>query len=526
MLRLLPIVLLLTPTLLAQNPPITTLKSPLGDLLRKWYAEGTAAGNAGDFYDNRDGDHSPLDIKPWPQLKKIQYSEQDIAAKRHWAMMRTVQPFVTFGNSSTSATVEQSGSNPRRLYTYGFLPVLHQQYRRSNLYIYPEHNDYDAGHNGNGGKGGWGDLYPTNTPYLLTSQGSSGSDQPFMKAIPSTLAAFRPEVKKKLIESGLLMPTVQYLFRHSNKNVKTDEDYLSGAAHRPVFDGGNVDDLRMATLAHDITIETIPPLVQLRVLGEDVARQGREYFDPGKPERLSPMDTPEVIARIWRSSRGTRRMIVSAEGSVDLNKRPLTFQWVLLQGDAAKVRITPLNAEQTRAEIRVEWPQRRPIAPGSPMESTRVDIGVFAHNGTYYSTPSFVTFFGFDSETRKHAPDGRPLEIQYGNGNFVDLALTLPKEWRDVYVYDDGNQTLGWTRHYPDGRTETYSPEGLLVLRQDRLGRCVLGVPVRYEQAPNDRRDQLNHNPLTPVPVRTDEITLGYAPTGKAVVLGRKRKAN
>src|SRR5687768_13925144 len=113
MLRLLPILLLLTTPLLAQNPPITTLQSPLGDLLRKWHADGTAAGNAGDFYDNRDGDHSPLDIKPWPQLKKIQYSPEDVAAKRHWAMQRTLQPFVTFGNSSTSASVEQSGSNTR-----------------------------------------------------------------------------------------------------------------------------------------------------------------------------------------------------------------------------------------------------------------------------------------------------------------------------------------------------------------------------------------------------------------------------
>jgi len=74
---------------------------------------------------------------------------------------------------------------------------------------YPEHRDHDVGLNGDGG--GYGDVYPTNTPYLIASQGSSGSDQPFMRAIPFTLAAFRPEVKKKLVETGLLMPTIQMI---------------------------------------------------------------------------------------------------------------------------------------------------------------------------------------------------------------------------------------------------------------------------------------------------------------------------
>ncbi len=43
---------------------------------------------------------------------------------------------------------------------------------------------------------GYGDLYPTNTPYLIISQGSSGSDQPFMRAIPFTLAASAPRSRR------------------------------------------------------------------------------------------------------------------------------------------------------------------------------------------------------------------------------------------------------------------------------------------------------------------------------------------
>lgn len=36
------------------DKPITTAKGEVGDLLRQWSKDGTAAGNVGDWYDNRD----------------------------------------------------------------------------------------------------------------------------------------------------------------------------------------------------------------------------------------------------------------------------------------------------------------------------------------------------------------------------------------------------------------------------------------------------------------------------------------
>ena len=101
----------------------------------------------------------------------------------------------SFGLRSPSATPQPppahlGGSNPRAYYVsfYGTL-FLYNQYTRNNLYIYPEHHDHDPGHSGVFFPNplnhairdeGYGDLYPTNTPYLIISQGSSGSDQPFM----------------------------------------------------------------------------------------------------------------------------------------------------------------------------------------------------------------------------------------------------------------------------------------------------------------------------------------------------------
>src|SRR3954471_14489386 len=124
MVRTLGVLILASTALLAAEPaaddlrkrPITTDNGEVGKLLKKWYAEGAAAGNAGDFYDNRDGDHSPLDLRPWPQLQRFKYTPDDPMVRRHWAAARVVRPFVVFGNSSTSAPPTLSGSNVRSYY--------------------------------------------------------------------------------------------------------------------------------------------------------------------------------------------------------------------------------------------------------------------------------------------------------------------------------------------------------------------------------------------------------------------------
>ncbi len=404
-----------------RKKPITTAKGELGEQLSKWWKEGTAAGNAGDWYDNRDGAHSDLNTEPYPQLQRIVYSPDDIKSRRHWALTVATRPQVTFGNSSTSAPPTQGGSNPRHAYcsTRG-VALLAQQYKGNNVYIYPEHRDHDPGHNGRGD--GFGDLYPTNTPYLLISQGSSGSDQPFMRAIPFTLAAFRPEVKKKLVESGLLMPTVQMILRSTNKHLKEPKEYLTGKAHPTVFEGAWVDALKMVKLAHDMTVETLPPLAQIKVIEEDAAENGRDFFEPrGTTEKLA--DTPAVIARLWRGKEGRRRMVVSAAESYDLNKKPLTFTWAVLRGDENRIQITPRNKDGSEVEIVVLYHPRRPVTPGAAMESNRVDIGVFVDNGAYHSAPGFVSFYTLDNESRAYDEKGRPVDIGHGAGE-VDIRVS------------------------------------------------------------------------------------------------------
>ena len=253
------------------------------------------------------------------------------------------------------------------------------QYLRSHLYFYPEHRDHDP----QIGANGYGDVYPANTPYMIISQGSSGSDRVFMNAVGVTLAAFRPEVKEKLAKSGTLMAAVQMIFRSSNKNVMTTENYLTGVAHPTVFDGKQINEEIMVKMAHSMTTDALPPMVQLKVVEEDESVPGRDYFDVGARERL--FDTPCAIARVVKSTKYARRMVVSAEASKDLDGKPLTYHWVLLRGDPERVRVKKLNDAGSQAELVVDYHSRRPIAPGSDMTSDRVDIGVFVHNGQYYS---------------------------------------------------------------------------------------------------------------------------------------------
>lgn len=404
---------------------ICSAPGAVGDLLRKWHAEGTAAGNTGDFYDNRDRDHSPLHLAPYPQLDVVTYTDQERQQRIDWALQIFLMPHVTFGNSSTSAPVLFGGSNVRTYYTHPRgMEFLYQQYRANNLYMYPGHHDHHPGHNGSPF---YGDVYPANCPYLITSQGSSGTDQPFMRAVPLTLAAFRPEVKKRLAETGLLMPTVQMIFRSSNKHLIDPRDYLTGKAHPSVFEGSWVDNLKMVQAAHEVQLHNLPPLIQLQVESEDEPVEGRDYFEPGATEKLA--DTPAAISRVVRGRNYIRKMIVSAAGSFDLNHKPLTYHWAVLRGDKDRIKIEPKNVAGSVVEIQVPYHDRRKIDGNPNLESNRVDIGAFVHNGTYYSAPGFITFFALDNEARTYDDRGRLLEIGYGVG---DAALRVA-DWNGLF---------------------------------------------------------------------------------------------
>jgi hypothetical protein len=403
---------------------VTSRTDEIGRLILKWHGEGTAAGLNGFHYQNRDGGHSPFDLTLWPQVQAIQPTEEEKAKKTDVGPANQVRPFPLFGNSSMSASADQGGSLPRIYMAnpQGF-KFLNAQYLGNNLFVYPEHQDYDLGWNG---RGGWGDLYPANVPFVVISQGSSFTDQPFLQAIFSTAAAFPPATQQVLIRNRLLVPTLQAIFRQSNRVVKVEEDYFKGIAHPPVFDGTWIDEAKMVHAAHDMLPPLIPPVAILQVESEEGAAPGRDFFEPESVKDEILGTVPGAVARVFRGSGRQRQIVVSAARSADVMRRPLQYRWELLQGDPSRVTIEPIG-DGSKAKITIAW---HPTVRGATgINSHRVDIGVFVGNGVGWSAPAFVTFAMLPNEARFYDDSGRLVEICYQAGN-PDPGLPASRDLR------------------------------------------------------------------------------------------------
>jgi hypothetical protein len=381
---------------------VTTRTDTVGKLLNQWFAEGAAAGLSAITYENRDAGHSALDTKEWPQLQ-VQAPEGNDKGPAN-----RVRPTPLLGNCSMAMTSGDAGSLPR-LYMlqqqgHAFMAA---QFTNNNHFIYPEHHDYDAGWNG---RGGWGDLYPANVPYVTICQGSSHMDQAFLRAYLSATAALPPATQKLILEKKLLAPTLQALLRRTYKAGKTEGDYFTGKVHPPVFDRDLIDEENMARLAHEMTPERIPPVVVIQTLREPTAEPGRHFFEPETIKDAKLGDSLCSIARIFRSSEYIHEMHVSARGSMDVQGRALKFKWVLLQGDLTRIRIET-DKSGAEAFVAVAWHPEMRSAGG--MQSHRVDIGVFAHNGAAWSAPAIVSFYMLPNEARFYDKTGRLEEICY-----------------------------------------------------------------------------------------------------------------
>ena len=437
-------------------------KTAATDILREHYARGRAAGNWGDLYDNRDRGHSSLDPEAHPQLTRVTYSAMARAADVDYGLNdRLLFPRVTLGNSSTALTggalwrslprfalTRPDGTGPMRLW---------QNASANQLYVHPAHKDYGPE---------IGDLFPANTPYLIVSHGSSGSDKPFLEALAMILAAYRPDTKARLAQEGLIVPMTQMVFRRSLQNVRSREDYFSAAAHPAAYEAYDINLARMVSLANSIKADEIPPQVRIRVTAEDPATEGVDYFGQGLSEQL--YDTPAAIARIWRSKAWSRTMTLTAEETTDPNDRALSFEWRLLQGDPERVRITP-SADGRAATIALDWHEPFPISKDNPVRTARVDIGVFANNGVHDSAPAMLSVY-FPPEaarTYEPGPDGtmRIASIDYAArpAVYADPMLIPRAGWRDAYHYDAGGALTGWTRTR-GGISDEYTAEGLRVL--------------------------------------------------------------
>lgn len=426
-------------------------------LLRVYNGQGGINGFAGVLYDNRDRGHSSLDPDLYPRLTHLKYDSDLVAGGLDFGLAgRILLPAVVLGNSSTAM---ERGPAPRSLprlamtdpFWRAVTPTL---YINNHIYVYPEHRDHDAQ-----------DRFPFNWPYMIISQGSSGSDKRFLNAIALTLASLPQDTFAFLKEKGLVAPTVQMILRSNLATVSNRADYLSGIAHPTVFDGRLVRTGRMVAQAAQLRPDDIPPLVQLRVVEEDFSgAAGLAMLD----ERL--LDTPAAIGRLWRGFAWEHELVVTAEDTFAPNDRPFTFEWRLLRGNPERVWIEPQGPDGRTAKIRVAWHEPwTELAPSKKGQierrMSRVDIGVFANNGVYDSAPSFISIDFPEHQIRQYTAltDGgkRLLSIDYdaeGREAYFDPLLYWSAAWTDTASYDKNGKISGWDRSDADGVTSGFVP--------------------------------------------------------------------
>ncbi len=427
-------------------------------LLKRLVSRGVSQGFGGILYENRDRGHSSLPESLFPNLTFLKY---DDTLKEQWRDYgpadEVLIPALLFGNSSTAHTggAEARSLSRSAMTQPGKAALAFRNYESNSIYIYPEHRDHDAV-----------DLYPGNWPYQIISQGSSGSDLPFMKAVAMTLAAFPGDTRAALELGGLIAPTVQMILRRNLSPVRSREGYLSPAAHPTVFDAKWPQPARMVSQAAAMRPEDIAPMVKLRVLEDGFLRQAGLA---GLDEHL--YTTPSAIARVWRDIAWEREITVSASPTEDPNGRDLVFEWVILRGDPERIRIEPLDPEGRAARITLAWHDEFTLPPLSLDDSvlrrsSRVDIGVFAWNGRTESAPAFlsVSFPAHQARVYEPAPDGtlRIASIDYdaqGRGAAYDPLLHWSAGWSDRFTYAADGSPAGWTRTQ-GGSSTRFGPGG------------------------------------------------------------------
>jgi len=449
--------------------------APERPLVAAWLKEGSA-GNAGDFYFNRDGYHSAIDTGDYPYLSSVRAGAEAAAAGLGGNHPDTVfrgRPAV-FGNISRARLKGPYWrSYPRASMTDpGLAGIMHTLYRNNQFWVIPAHKDI--------GDALIGDVFPGVAPFQFVTMGSSWSDLPYLRVALAASAAFPRLTKQAILRRGLLGPTLQWLFRRTRPGVDSEELYLSGSAHPTAFAPYDLDPVAMVKRAHGLKPGDVPPAVDVTLVNSKLFPVKypvplRDFPDPAGEILYA---TPSAVCFVLRALEGVRTFLFHAEAAPERDPSAV-FAWRVVRGDASAVKIerplgeTVNGPEQGFAQITLDRTKL----------TSRVDLAVFVKSqGSEFGAPSIVSFMPVAIEKRTYDEKGRLLVADWTNpdARYGDPFVALPRSWKDAWRYDSAGKALGFTRVRPETEDAFFLPNGDRVVSKNADGTPKTAVRVKY----------------------------------------------
>lgn len=465
-------------------------RGPEAPRINRWIAEGSASGCQNLLYVNRDNDFQPLSLQHFPGLQRLRYS-QDVQERE----LNTGLPNTLFFDLTTQQVIPVIGhsafglvntslwrSLSRVIGTDNLLPTTQSLLMHlGQLFFYPAMQDYTAP---------GGDLFPAHHPYCMAVVGEGGDELFFVEAALAALAAIPPTTRATLTQRNELMLALNVLFRTSLRTLRQPHDYLSWRAHPVAFQQAQLDVEALVTAAHHLTPEQVVAPASLKILSEEGAQPNIDFFDLMPNETI--YDSPFAIARVFRGKEYTRTIEIEAVCHGPYQK----IHWVLLQGDASKITLTPDPQEPTRVTIKIAHhaPFAVPYDENQEIITARVDIAAIVENNAHYSLPALLSYYFLPNEKREYTPEGRLLAIDYQqpHAGYTDPLLSAACNWRDVYQYHH-DTLIGWQR-IRGLNHEEFSVHGHRVITRDPLGRPLKVHAIKYfprQQQTAERQESL-----------------------------------
>jgi len=418
------------------------------DRLKDLFAVGMAAGNLNDWYENRDSNHSLVNIVAHPQVRRLANEGYAVSFAKY-ADKNVI------GNASLGSGGQWNMIRNSHNYQTFLVQKFYEQYRDNDHFWYPGVYDFKKG-----SPEDFDERYSMST-YESSSLGKSGSDRNKVHKFFYAMAALRPGVKKILEDNGMLIPTIQMVFRRTR--VDTDQEYLSSQiAHASAFDDAG-SSLDLVNLANSIQPSNIPPLIDISVERDDFisSKNQNRLFYQNKTEHL--YTTKGSVARVYRElGAREKKMVIDLSGSLDLNNRTLTFETKIIRGNSSHIIINKLNASGSKVEI-IFKPKAVGLLGVEQRTSNLFVVGVFANNGVFYSAPGFITV---QNETSLEQLDwtavDNKLEITRSTRGVNNV--TAAPIWNGEVFYYDSQGDLDYFERLQSGSSHIFNKYGLRVI--------------------------------------------------------------